>query len=653
MDYASVAWRNGQPYSEDFDDVYYSVNNGKDESEYVFLQHNELRDRFASAEKFVIAETGFGTGLNFALTLYWWQKYAPASAQLDYIGIEFAPLSPDDIRRVAATWPGLEVYFNAWLSQYPLPVAGRHMCYLPNQRVRLHLCFMDVCAALQHESLAVDAWYLDGFAPAKNPQIWNHRVFTLMAQNSARNATVATYSAAGFVRRGLEQAGFNVVKRKGHGNKREMITAQFLTPASTPAPGPPWYQVSHTPWQSKHAVVLGAGLAGLCVAWSLIRRGWRITLVDQHSEVAGEASGNPVGLVLPRLSVDDSRDVQFYRTAFLHAVTALDALQARFTSTANDSLFWHKQGVYCGMKTSRAERMLQRCSFNPAFIQHVTEDVSKMALPVDTRLLFVPGAGWASPRQLCQIMHAACGDELQYCQADVSRLQQVEHGDGFTWQCLSATGQGVAEAEVLVLANGINATQFQQTRWLPIRSARGQLTELAVRQEISAPDLACSFEHYLAPFIGKDRSYICGASYHLDDSCEVLREADQLDNVAFAEKIYPGVFEPPLKLQGRTGFRAVSDDRLPLVGPVADIAWFEQEYNDLCHGRPEQGYQRAHYLPGLYASTGHGSRGMTSCFISAEMIAAQIEGTPLPLAQELVDLVNPARFIIRRLKRGG
>ncbi|MGB5396622.1 MAG: bifunctional tRNA (5-methylaminomethyl-2-thiouridine)(34)-methyltransferase MnmD/FAD-dependent 5-carboxymethylaminomethyl-2-thiouridine(34) oxidoreductase MnmC [Gammaproteobacteria bacterium] len=652
MDFASIEWRNGQPYSEKFDDVYYSINNGLAESDYVFLQQNGLHQRFACANHFVIAETGFGTGLNFALTLQLWDKIAPATAQLDYFGIEFAPLSPDDIRRVAARWPELAAYFSEFINRYPLPVAGRHMYYVLNDRVRLHLCFMDICDALQSESLAVDAWYLDGFSPAKNPEIFNHRVFGLLAQNSAPNATLATYSAAGFVRRGLVEAGFSVEKRKGHGNKREMIMAQFPAAGRALVNASPWTQLPQPVQHSKHAVIIGAGLAGLSAAWSLIRRGWRISLIDHHAEVAGEASGNPVGLVLPRLSVDDAIDTQFYRAAFLHAITELDNLQAQYSSLHDRPVAWCKQGVYLGMRLSRADRMLERNDFHADFIQPAVNNNSGINLPADSGLLFMPSAGWASPELLCRDIRDTCGDALQYHQAEVVSLVQDVRKQGNVWQCLSLSRQLIAESEVLILANGTNAAKFQQTQWMPVSSVRGQLTELSLKQGVTACAPACSFEHYLAPSVANERRYFCGASYHPDDSCEALRDSDQHDNIEFAEKLFPGMFEVPVQLQGRTGFRAVSEDRMPLVGPIADLAWFEHEYHDLCHGRAGHHYPTANYLPGLYVTAAHGSRGMTSCFISAEVIAAQIEGTPLPLARNIVDLLNPARFIIRRLKRG-
>lgn len=651
MDYASIEWRDGQPYSQAFDDVYFSVNDGRSESEYVFLQQNDLDARFSTADQFVIAETGFGTGLNFALTLKLWQERAPAHAQLDYFAIEFAPLSPEDIARAAQCWPELADYFSEFLTRYPLPVAGRHLCSMANPRVRLHLMYMDVCEALQDEALGVDAWFLDGFSPAKNPQIWNQSVYALIAQNSATGATLATYSAAGSVRRGLEQAGFVVEKRTGHGQKREMIFAQLAVARLRAIPTAPWFRSEKTLTKSKQGIVIGAGLAGLATAWSLIKRGWQITLIDKHAEPAGEASGNPVGLVLPRLSVDDTVDAKFYATAFLHAVQKLAELQASQASV-NGEKFWNDAGVYYSMPFSRAQRLLAKNSYHSDYLRGIENDDAQLQLLAGSSLFLIPRGGWASPEQICAAMRAACGDRLHYVQAEIMSIQQSMHTGSEQWQLLSNQQKVLFETGLLVLANGVDSVKFIQTEFLPIQSARGQITRLVLKQGDARPKCAYSAEHYLAPALDNDFLYYCGASYHLNDDCAELRVSDQQSNLKFANQCYPGVFVQPDDLCGRVGFRAVSDDRMPVVGRVPDLSWFENEYGDIGHGRPEQNYPAAKHLQGLYLSAAHGSRGMTSCFLAAEILAAEIDGTPSPVDQAMATALSPARFIIRRLRRG-
>lgn len=649
MDYARVEWRDGQPYSPEFDDIYFSANDGRSESEYVFLQRNDLAARFATAKNFVIAETGFGSGLNFALTLKLWHETAPPDAELDYIGIEIAPLSPEDIARVAALWPDLESEFAAWLQHYPLPMSGQHCCLLRNGRVRLHLVLSDAQAALAREHWQVDAWYLDGFAPASNPQLWNQSIYRLLAQNSAPGATLATFSAAGAVRRGLETAGFVVTKCKGHGNKREMITASYADLSSIQQCPAPWFRVPEFIPASRQATVIGAGLAGLTVAWALVRRGWQVRMIDKHATVAGEASGNPVGLVMPRLSVDDSLDARVYRAAFLCAVTQLDQLQAAYAESHNGQWLWRGEGVCAELPQQRAEQMLAREHYPASYLHALDEaGASGMMQSADTMLLQLPQAGWASPNLVCAALLELCGEHVQYIQADVTKLRQA----GSHWQAVSTEGGLITSSELLVLANGVSANNFSQSEHLPLAPVRGQATELQLKPNVRLPISAYTGNHYLASSLQNNHSYYCGASYDLDDHCRELRQHDQQVNLNFVAEHFPDCFEMPDALTGFVGFRAVSEDRLPIVGALPEFDWYQNEYADLCHGRPDSMYGPGKYLSGLYVSAAHGSRGLTTSFLAAEIIAAQVEATPAPVASEICEGMNPARFIIRRLKRG-
>ncbi len=387
------------------------------------------------------------------------------------------------------------------------------------------------------------------------------------------------------------------------------------------------------------------------MAWSLIQRGWTITLVDKHADIAAEASGNPSGLVMPRLSLDNSVDAQFYAAAFLHARSRLNILQAAYQAETGNTL-WQGKGVYCAMPSGRAHELLDRNQFHADYVRSVEHESARLQLLPDSDVLYIPSAGWASPRLICDAILKFCGDKLRYVQASVSSIRQQESVNTKNWQLVDNEQDVLLETELLVLANGVHAPEFMQTEWLPVRSARGQLTRLQLQSGAMSPECAFSAGHYLAPSLSNDSIYYCGASYDLDDDCTELRESDQNANWAFAERYYPGIFARPQALDGRTGFRAVSEDRMPVIGPVPDVTWFEAEYGDVKHGRPIQGYADARHLQGLYISAAHGSRGMTSCFLAAEIIAAQIESTPLPVDQAIMQAINPARFIIRRLKRG-
>ncbi len=647
MDYAKLEWRDGQPYSTQYDDIYYSRADGREESEYVFLKHNGLPERWRGVERFIIAETGFGTGLNFVLTVKQWLNHAPDSACLHYIGIEKHPVSPDDIRRMRQQWPDLEVYFDALLADYPLPVAGQHIRRLFGGRVELQLVFMDVLDALADRNLAVDAWYLDGFGPAKNPDLWSEAVCSLLAQNSKASTTLATYTCAGKVRRGLQSVGFDVERVKGHGAKREMIQAVMNRPVE-PRSSTPWYQYPSASTAQRKAVVLGAGLAGLSTAWALTERGWQVTIIDRHADVAAEASGNLAGLVMPRLSVDNTLDEQFYASAFLHSRHRLHLLNAM-----GDEPVWFESGVYLGLDAAKANKLLQRHDYFPAYLRRAEPTDDAVLSPVLANEAFdvveLAAAGWALTTKVCERMLQACDrvnrHAVNMLQAEVSALHYTPDG----WELRDGPGRSVHTAEVVVLANGTGINQLAETANLPVHSIRGQVTVLPVNGKSQQLKQAVSFDSYVTPAF--DGQHITGASYSLTETSRDLLESDQLENLRRLQGFMPDVFSLPEALNGRAGFRAVSADRVPLVGAVPDYEVFQRLYKDLHLGRRPSSYVEAECLPGLYITAGHGSRGLSSCLFSADILACMIDGSPLPVGKRVLDYLNPARFIVRQLRR--
>ena len=235
MQYTNLIWRNGQPYSEMFDDIYYSSNenegiSGESEFNHVFFKNNDLPARWKNSGNFIIAELGLGSGLNCILTIREWLNHLAESKQdkcLHYIAIEKYPLSPDTILELVSRYPELKKYYDELIANYPPAIEGVHSRHLFDNRVVVHYRFMDAYAALKDECFNVDAWYLDGFAPAKNPEMWSEQLFEKLAQNSHIGTTCSTYTSAGFVKRNMQAAGFSVSKVSGCGKKREILLAEL------------------------------------------------------------------------------------------------------------------------------------------------------------------------------------------------------------------------------------------------------------------------------------------------------------------------------------------------------------------------------------------------------------------------------------------
>ena len=310
----------GTPVSRDFDDVYFSNDNGLEETRYVFLDGNRLNERFSTHSRplFVVAESGFGTGLNF-LTL--WQAFdvfrrdnPQATLQrLHFISFEKFPLRADDLRLAHQHWPELAPWAEQLQARWPLPFAGCHRLLLDEGRVTLDLWFGDINQLTNEldDSLnqQVDAWFLDGFAPAKNPDMWTAELFAAMARLARPGGTLATFTSAGFVRRGLEEAGFSMQKRKGFGRKREMLIGEMNQQLNFPARAP-WFARGGT--EQRDAAIVGGGIASALLALALLRRGWQVTLYCADDAPAQGASGNRQGALYPLLSQHDPALARFY-----------------------------------------------------------------------------------------------------------------------------------------------------------------------------------------------------------------------------------------------------------------------------------------------------------------------------------------------------
>lgn len=233
MQFARIEWRENKgthhPYSLDFNDIYFNTVDGLQETEHVFITHNQLQQRFSNAHlsNYTVIETGFGTGLNFLAVSALWLKLTPENATLRYIGIEKTPLSLADLTRAQALWPQFTEISQALIAQYATLKTGTNQFSLAAGRIQLDFQAEDISLAMPKLTQIADTWLLDGFAPAKNAAMWSSEVFAQMARLSKKGTTFATFTSAGDVKRGLQAAGFVVSKHKGFGKKREMLSGIF------------------------------------------------------------------------------------------------------------------------------------------------------------------------------------------------------------------------------------------------------------------------------------------------------------------------------------------------------------------------------------------------------------------------------------------
>ncbi|NMG42412.1 bifunctional tRNA (5-methylaminomethyl-2-thiouridine)(34)-methyltransferase MnmD/FAD-dependent 5-carboxymethylaminomethyl-2-thiouridine(34) oxidoreductase MnmC [Aromatoleum toluvorans] len=617
----------GTPCSTAFGDVYHSRDGGLEQARHVFIAGNELPGRWQRRERFTIVETGFGLGLNFLATWAAWRDDPRRCGRLHFVSVERHPFRREDLATLHARWPELAPLTAELQAQWPVLMPGLHRLHLDGGRIILTLMLGDALELLPQLQCRADAFYLDGFSPAANPELWSAELLHELPQLAAPGATLATWSVTGTVRRALAETGFRCEKAEGFGGKREMLRAQFDAPASAPVGDSP-----------RHALVLGAGLAGSSIANRLAERGWSVEVIDAAAGPGAGASGNLSGVLRPLPSLDDNRLARITRAGALYGLRHLRRL-----SELGLPVRWDACGVLHlardPVHEEKQRRVVEAAQAPDDFLRFVDrEQAAELAgWPVAQGGWWFPGGGWVNPPSLCAANLAAFPQHIR-CHYDRS-VAALEHGPS-GWRALDAAGQTIAAAPVAILANGTGIGQFPQAAALPVRSARGQVSHLPALPG-SAPRVVVCRLGYVSPEI--DGVRCAGATFSVDDDDPELRLADHRENLAKLNFILPDFASglDPAQLGGRVGFRPASPDRLPMIGAIPSILQAERS-------TPLASIPRH---PGLYAVEGFGARGLVWAALAAELLASELAGDALPLERALVDALDPARYLLRPPRR--
>ena len=649
--HAQLEWRDdGHPVSRQYDDIYFSTESGLKESFHTFTQPNRLPERFTqlnAGECITIGETGFGTGLNFISVWQLFDELAVGEARLHFISTEKHPLQQQDFQRALKLWPQLQQQTSELAAIYLPASQGQHHFVFANGRVRLTLLIGDVLDTLPNLSASIDAWLLDGFAPSKNPDMWNTRLFETMAVKSHSKTTYATFTAARTVRDGLTQSGFSVNKMPGYGKKREMLYGQFQHSTPTSTIRPEWQLPKAPAVKQKQAVVIGGGLAGTSTARSLAERGWQVSLLEQHQHLAAEASGNPQGILYAKLSPHHTPLSRFILQGYLYSINLLNKLNDK------QSPFWHKTGVV-QLPTSDKEHQRYQALANQMpeellFMADSTELEKHTGFNLDRNGLVFPEAGWVKPAELCRSLSQHPSIQIKTGQ-NVSSLEK----DDSEWILLNDQGQEIIRSEVVVVAGGTHSHQLSQLKHLPIKAIRGQISRIAKTTGSHRLSACLCAEGYIAP--ADDQEHTAGATFDFNDNCRSVRQEDHKRNLDMLTSQMPEVYKAlcgtsssPTITGGRTGFRCTTPDYLPLVGPVINKGAFIQQFAPLRKNAKTLVNAKPDYLEGLYINAGHGSRGLITCPLAGEVIASMISGDSHVVEYPLLKALNPTRFLIRDL----
>jgi tRNA 5-methylaminomethyl-2-thiouridine biosynthesis bifunctional protein len=580
---------NGVPRSRRYDDVYFSREGGLAEARTVFLAGCGLPERWHGRRSFTVAELGFGTGLNIAALLDLWARTRPTGGRLHVFSVEAEPLGAGEARRALALWPELAPVTELMLARWPGRAAGFHRLDLPELGASLDLAVMDAEAAVEAWSGRADAWFLDGFSPAKNPGMWTEALIGLVAARSAPGARAATYTVAGAVRRALASAGFAVERRPGFGGKRERLEAF--------APGELGAETA-TP----RVAVVGGGIAGAALARAFEALGARASLFEASTPGAG-GSGNPAALVTPRLDAGLGDVARLHAQAFGRAVGLYESLDGAAIA----------RGVLQFETQPRDHERFAKISASDLFepgalvlldageVSAAVGEPAPPALHLARALVIDPGVALATWTR-------------DWTPAAVAGLERGAD----SWRLVGPQGETLAEAEVVCLATGADlAALWPEAQILPVR---GQLSRAL---GVTAPPAA--WGAYVAP--SRDGA-VFGATHDRADTSLELRDVDDARNLAAVSQALPGLAGrlAGAMTVGRVAIRATTPDRMPLAGQLA---------------------------PGLFVLGGFGSRGFALAPLLAEHVAALALCAPSPLPQPLVAIVAPERFRRRAERRSG
>jgi tRNA 5-methylaminomethyl-2-thiouridine biosynthesis bifunctional protein len=585
-----------------YDDIYHPAEGAIGQARHVFLEGNGLPERWAGRRRYTILETGFGLGLNFLATWDELRSDPRGPQRLHFVSVEAHPCTAADLAHAHGGWPELGELSRALIAAWPPLVPGFHRLHLDAGRVTLTLLFGDAATQLAELDAVADAIFLDGFSPDRNPAMWSDALVAQVGRLAAPDATAASWTVAVGVRAKLGTIGFQVGKVSGYGYKREMLVARRSGPRPSEATNP------------RHAVIVGAGLAGTSCAERLAARGWQIDLVERHSGPAVEGSGNRCGVLRPVLNLPDNANARLARAAFLYAVRHVRALGLPPES-------WGDTGVLhvapSAAEAGRMARIGERHAFAPEYVCDVTAD--RASVLAGHRVAgpgwWFPRGAWADPRAVCNGNLESGGERIvRHFDRSALRID----GENGQWRVSGSGGREIACAPVVILANAFDVRTLLPGLPVPLARVRGQISYLPALPGRRLDAVVCG-DGYVAPLPGG--GYCVGATFDAGDDDLALRAADHAQNLDRIERLLPG-FAPALDrnaLPGRVAHRTTTPDRLPACGPAS----------------PNQ--------PGAWVFTGLGARGLIWAPLCAEALASRLDDEPLPFERSLMTAIDPGR----------
>jgi tRNA 5-methylaminomethyl-2-thiouridine biosynthesis bifunctional protein len=681
---ADIEWRNNLPYSLEFEDVYYSDCGALEESEHVFLKGCQLESDWLNQaqDNFIIAELGFGSGLNFLNAASLWQDKITSqkhnqNKHLNYISIEKRPFSLEDFIKSCDSWPEFKTLSQALIRQYPSTTYGRHQIVFESRQLTLTLFFMPAEDAFkdlineseaQQNKIQIDHWFLDGFAPAKNESMWGLKIMQNIASLSKIGSRLSTYSVAGSVKRPISESGFKITKQKGFGRKREMLTAKLEVKQHSNYSKyinikyeSPWFNQSLSE-KTESVAIIGGGIAGCATAYSLAQKGFKVDIFESHSQLAKEASGAAAGIFHPQLTSDMNINSQFNWLAYLYLLRFISSLNKQ----EKDKLVL-SQGICRLLASAEMRQQIAKLSHSLGLENwikatglnetpiNLDKVIDSTAFTNSEREILFPDAASINMSEFCHLLISKipANQKKFHFNSKVTKL----HFEEAHWHF--ETPEKSHKYKHVVFCGGAKSPLLKQLITWPLNISRGQTSYINHPVLSNLLDKTLCEKVYLVPrengdiHIGATFDYVSQPTID-----EKLDKKSQNEILGKAKKLMDELALPFLsqaeieqqELTGTLGYRLHSQDRLPLIGGAPNKSLLKGDFDNLGQSKIPRQDIKQYNQQGLWLNTAYGSHGLLYALLGSQHLASQLCNGISPIDTQLSQALNPARFIIKGLK---
>ena len=561
-----------------------------DECEHVFIDGNNLKNRFRDLSpdsNFLIGEIGFGIGLNFLITCKAWLKYTEHNQVLEFYSFDKYIFELEDFNEFISSSSELKEYSEQLIKYYPKNIEGIQKISLFDGRISLNLVIGDISDTQEYiKSMAyIDAWFLDGFSPSKNPDLWSKELINSIGNTSYESSTISTYTSSGLVKRNLIDSGFAVRRTKGFAGKRHMLKGDALS------------KVTSKKGYSKKVAVIGSGITGCILSYLLAQKGIEVDLYEQSDSICAGASSHELLVTYPRLSAHDSAYGRFNLLSYVYATNFYENLKTQS---------WKKTGVLIlnhDEDTARRQKALLERRSDGKIYRHLNYAEASELSGIEVKYdgLHFKDAGYVLPNELCGFL---TGSE----KINVFTNSKIENLSGDGMKTTFTIRDEHFEYDDVCLCTGSDSSELMNIDGFSTK--RGQVSHLESIGKISRINLPICAKGYISPEVSN--LHIVGSSYS-DHKHTDLTQEEHLSNL----KKLQIILDEDVKVKsGKVGLRAISKDHMPMVGKK----------------------------DGIFLNTCHGSRASVSAPICAEIISNLITEDAPPLQSRELKALCPLRF---------